>query len=322
MKYFTNSLIAFFIAVMLTSSTFADSIDASSVVAISPHEIEVTFSENPNLRVWEVNAEVKVLQDISLRGGFSSSEANSVELILEDPLLPNTYYSLLSIIGADGSIDFKTSEELSGKTIMNLAREGDEDIKSITIRDPRTILIHYVQELTETQFEYKLLAESTVEAIENRAYDDGKIYMSINPPLIAEQNYILMFLDMQDVDGMFLDFESGIYDFSTPPSEEWDTVQWVSTTVISDTLEESLENIDRGVIEDITILPEVLIIEEEVENLQAAGEEISLEKNINEVAQQVSETPDTGAETWVLILLSLVINTIYYLSRKKIQATA
>jgi len=294
------------------------SIDASEVRAISPQEIEVTFSENPNLRVGEVEAEVKILRDISIRGGFTWKESSQVELILEDPLLPNTNYSLLSIIWADGSIDFKTSDELDDKTIMNLSRDEQEDIKSITIVNSRTVLIDYIQDLSETEFEYKLLAESRVESIENKAYDDSKIFIRVDPPLLAEQNYILMILDMQDVDGIFLDFELWIYDFSTPPGDEW--IEY-NTQDIAETADNLIT--EEEINENEISIPEVRIVEEEFsDNLESAGEEISLEKNINSVAQTVGETPDTGAETWILILLSLVINSFYHLSRRKKQVFA
>lgn len=58
-------------------------------------------------------------------------------------------------------------------------------------------------------------------------------------------------------------------------------------------------------------------------NLDAAPEEdaMSLQKDSDldteQVASMVEETPDTGAQTWVLILLTLIINTFYYLSRRK-----
>ena len=67
------------------------------------------------------------------------------------------------------------------------------------------------------------------------------------------------------------------------------------------------------------------MIEEGIE-LDAAGDEVSLEKDgsseldVLNAANLATTTPDTGAQTWVLILLTLVINSFYYLSRRKQRA--
>jgi len=56
-------------------------------------------------------------------------------------------------------------------------------------------------------------------------------------------------------------------------------------------------------------------------NLEAAGEEDTMEAGsgaiTEEVAMTAETTPDTGAATWVLILSALIINTFYYSARRK-----
>jgi hypothetical protein len=57
--------------------------------------------------------------------------------------------------------------------------------------------------------------------------------------------------------------------------------------------------------------------------MNSAGEEVSLEKmSVEEVALQAVETPDTGAETWVLLLGTLIINSLFYFSRRKQSSLA
>jgi len=59
------------------------------------------------------------------------------------------------------------------------------------------------------------MAESKVTKIEKPDYFMPELTLSVEPPLISNQDYILMFIQMQDVDGNFLEFDTGIYDFST-----------------------------------------------------------------------------------------------------------
>jgi hypothetical protein len=74
----------------------------------------------------------------------------------------------------------------------------------------------YRQELTSSIFEYKLLAESRIVKIEKPDYFIAELIITVEPPFISQQDYILMFIDMQDVEGNYLEFDTGIYDFTTP----------------------------------------------------------------------------------------------------------
>jgi len=97
-----------------------------------------------------------------------------------------------------------------------------------------------------------------------------------------------MFIDMQDAAGNYLEFDVGIYDFSTEEITE---------------VEETNEMLDTS------------------ENEENSQEDMSDEEDatieVTEAATMVTQTPDTGAETWVLIIATLFINTFYYLSRRK-----
>ena len=103
-----------------------------------------------------------------------------------------------------------------------------------------------------------------------------------------------MFINLKDAEGKMLDFDTGIYDFKTEVFKE-----------------EKIEEV-------------VNISETEVELL--AAPDVSLEKdaaaesetgNIETIAMTATETPATGAETWVIIFATLIINTFFFLARKK-----
>ena len=210
----------------------------------------------------------------------------------------------------------------------------DKDIDSIEIIDDRTIMIDYRQELTSSVFEYKLLAESRVMSIQKLDYYSPELIITVEPPFVSNQDYILMFIDMQDIEGNYLEFDTGIYDFTTPElsmEEQDENEDTYSDTGSGETMQDDLlevielpEDMNDNQEEDIM---EDEIIEDDMSeddiDLQAAGDEVSLEKDgdtdmdIEQAAELVTETPDTGAETWVLVFLTLVINSIYYLSRRK-----
>jgi hypothetical protein len=205
------------LALSFYSITHSGDLGVDEIKVIDANTISVMLSENPNLEVGAVEGEITVLNDIKLTGGFMlEDDAFGVELLLEGALSPNTSYSLLTVSGTQGSIDFRTGDDVEGFTASNVQNTEDQEIDSIEVIDERTIMIQYTQELTSSIFEYKLLAESEVVKIEKPDYFLAELIISVEPPLKSEEDYILMFIDMQDLEGTSLEFDTGIYDFSTP----------------------------------------------------------------------------------------------------------
>jgi len=334
MKHF-KKILTFIALLAMTGGVYSANLGVSQIDVLDAVTLKVTLSENPNLEVGDQDAEITVLQDVNLYGGFAVMDAaNKVELILEDALLVNTSYSLLTVLGSEGSMEFITPESIEGHTVSNITNVSEQDIDMIEIIDDRTIHITYTQDLVETAFEYKLLAESMVTRIEKRDYDVPELHITVEPPFIAGRDYILMFIDMQDVDGNYIEFDTGIYDFSTPEAvieEETGTGTIMEDEII---IEDEEETATGSIVEDenredtieagsgaITEEVEENTDEEEIINLEAAGEEDTIEAGsgaiTEEVAMTAETTPDTGAATWVLILSTLIINTFYYSARRK-----
>jgi len=308
---------------------YSAQIAVSKIETIDANTLKVILSENPNLDVGLVDSELTVLRDMKVYGGFATgNNPKEVEFLLEDPLLPNTNYSLISVLGVEGSIDFTTPAAIEGFTASNIASVSEQDINTIEIIDDRTIHISYSQDLIESNFEYKLLSESTVVSVEKKDFDLPEIFITVEPPLVEGTDYILMIIDMQDRDGNYMEFDTGIYDFSTPASDK-DTIINETGTGVVDTISTTTPQQEGNTVtseENTTISEETNTLEETISDtentpdLQAAGSETSLEKDIlatEEVAMTVNATPDTGAATWVLILLTLIINTFYYFTRRK-----
>lgn len=298
-----------------------------SIDVASENTLEVVLSDNPNLEVGMIDAEITILNDVRLRWGFLNEEtSNQVELLLEDPIEPNTNYSLLTVLGSEGNIDFTTPESIEGYSEDNILSSEDQNITSIEIVDDRTIIISYIQDLTSSTYEFKLLSESTITSIEKPSFDDPKLVITVQPPFTWGNDYILMFIEMQDVDGNYLEFDTGIYDFSIPEDEnKQEVIENVEETGTGDTMEDDI--IVDGSEENMGEWSEQSFQEElsedELTEMASAGEETLSDDlttgtgDIDSVALSAETTPDTGAETWVLIMLTLIINTFYYSARRK-----
>jgi len=339
MKYLKN-IVAILVLVGIFNLSYWAELGVDNIEVIDANTISVTLSENPNLEIGELEWEIRVLNDVKLRWALTSeSNMRQAELILEDPITTDTTYSLLTVLGEDGSISFTTPSILEWFTFSNTLNTESQDIDSIEIVDDRSIIVTYRNEISSSSLEYKLLAESVVTKIEKPDFYLPEILLSVEPPLVSEKNYILMFIEMQDAGGEYLEFDTWIYDFETPIMDEqsWATIENEIVT------EESLEVIFPEWINQVDI-PEltdnwdvennqedIVIVEFEEEDtkiidvekyLNAAGEEVEIASDTELldtefVAANVVETPDTGAQTWVLILATLVINSFYYLSRRK-----
>ena len=72
--------------------------------------------------------------------------------------------------------------------------------------------------------------------IEKKDFDLPEIFITVEPPLVEGTDYILMIIDMQDRDGNYMEFDTGIYDFSTPASESETAMNETGTGATGDTI--------------------------------------------------------------------------------------
>lgn len=326
MKYLKN-ILAVLVLFGIFHMSYSAELSVDDITVIDAYTLSVTLSENPNLQEWEIDGEIRVLNDVSLRWALTVEwTSNEVELILQDPLKANTAYSLLTVIWADGSIDFTTPSSVEGFTATNISSVENQDIDTIEIMDDRTIIVRYRDTITTDTVEYKLLAENKVASIEKPDFFSPEIIISTQSELISEKSYILMFIEMQDASGEFLEFDTGIYDFETPIIDNI----LLTNTQDEDLRQESQNEVENKVQEVLEVRElETRWFEENIEvdfenipELESAGDELWLVKEsekigINQAAQLTTQTPDTGAETWVLVIATLAINSFYYLSRRK-----
>lgn len=285
------------------SITYSADLWAEKIEAKDKNTIELQLTGEIALPLWEIDAEIAVLSDTAIRGAVKMADSTKkVEILLEDEILPNTNYSLLTVQGSEGTIDFITPSIVEWYSVA-----GTNGIGFLEVVDAHTLRIEYLQDVTANGFEFKILSESKVTKVEKLDPATNKLTLTVNPDLESEKDYILMMVDMHDVTGNLVSFDGWIYDFKTPLFEQilWDTSSGALVAENTASWAAISENLDAGI--ELNAAPEV--------SLEKEGTSTGIVTT--QAAQMVTATPDTGAETWVLVVLTLIINTFFYFTRKK-----
>lgn len=291
-------------------SLYSAEVMVESIFIKDSQTLDIVLSENPNMQVGiQDETEIVVLEDVKLAWGILQSEGSKqVELRTETPLQPSTRYSLLTLSGTEGSIDFETPAGVEWYKASNFTSMKSDDIDSIEIINENTLLVNYRQDLTWFNFTFKLFAEVDVAEVRKDDFQLPVLTLAMDKPLLSETDYILMFIDMRDAEGSVVEFDTGIYDFTTEIFEE----ELSDEMIERDT---SLYQDEELTPEEIAELEANILAEETLLN---AAPEVELEGNIEEMAQNMSATdPEAGAGTGILILLTLIINAFFYKARRK-----
>ncbi|PIE85570.1 hypothetical protein CSA08_01310 [Candidatus Gracilibacteria bacterium] len=250
--------------------------------------MDVSLNDEVQFTQGKITGDIKVLKDISISMSSKDfEELSKVVLTLDKSLEKNANYSLLSIFGADGSIDFTTGENISGVELVNSESVdiSEQGIVKVNIVNPTTVEVYFSEDLEGEEFEFKLLKEVNIDSLSS--IGKNNITVKLSSRLESATDYMLVLVSLTDSNGLELSFDEDIFDFSTPD-------ELVKTKVTED--------------------------EAAALSLNSAGDETNLEDNdnfIDNVASNVTETPDTGAETWVLLFGTFILNTFYYFYRKK-----
>lgn len=264
---------------MLTSNAFASTIDKIDV--IDNNTIQITASNDVVFSDSFVEWDIKVLKDINVSFSvIDSNNSKKVVLNLSDDLLANNSYSLITVLWARGNIDFEIWDYLEWEITNSLLMLWEEGIEKINIIDSRTLELYYNYDLNDNMFEFKILSDIVTSWLFSNW--NNVVDLGIRWNLEKESDYILMILNLEDINNNVLVFDEDLYDFAT------------NSDLIIDTQE-----------------TEVV--------LAAAKDEEPVEWNIAEVAQNVEEIPDTGAATWVLVLLTAIVNIGFFLRKKFIK---
>ncbi|MDD3645861.1 MAG: hypothetical protein PHH06_00475 [Candidatus Gracilibacteria bacterium] len=258
--------------------TNVDSQTSSKVKAILSSEVQTGTG------LYQLNGDVKIFKDIEISSIETSVDDNTKLFItLSGSLESNTSYSFLSVYGVEGNMDFFIANQIEGTYVDNFDEE--ENVSSIIVSSPNSLEVTFKTPLTGSEFDVKILKNLRVNSIELNPENKLELNFVMQDLLEENSNYILMMFTLMTMEGNELTFSNGIYDFQT-------------TTFIEQTLVQ-----EPVIVEEI--IPEVV---------EDSGE--TLDGEIEEVALNAAETPDTGAQTWVLLLMTFILSSLYFLRKR------
>ena len=335
------------LALMVFSTMQAANIELIDVVDTKTFNVSIS-----EVKMWtgEIVWEVKVLSDMSVAFANQDEENDNVAVLtLEQPLEKNTEYSLLTVFGADGSIDFETGDSLEWIEILNTEmEESGQYIESIALVDVNTLEVNFSEVLSWDDLEFKLLSDIAVKWM--TGLNEETITVDLTGNLWASKNYIFMVLALQDALSQDVELEEWIFDFTTP-----ETLEEKVEITESEMLDENIDMESQWVEADESWLDEDMFLESEgVESSDAISSEAELSEDeidlnaayneletpeessdlleadvqwavddalaaesLESLAMSATVTPEAGAETTLLIILTLLINTFYYFTRRK-----
>lgn len=270
-----------FISFVFSWNAFASTID--NIEVTQNNLIKLTASEDVIFSDIDVVWDIKVLKDIPV--SYSTKDQlnfKKVLLNLSSDLTANTSYSLISILGWEGNIDFRIADFLEWEIYNANLSEWEIGIEKINIIDSRTIEVYFSQDLLDDLFEFKILSEIPSNSLKSSGNNILDLEVSRN--LEVSTNYILMILSLEDAIWNLLTFQEDLYDFVTP-------------AVLLEQIEE-----EEVIVAEVK---EEVIVEEE--------------GNIEEVALNSAETPETGTATNILIAFALILNLLFFFRKKIIK---
>jgi len=349
MKYFKNILVLISISAALLLSIKSgyaatdEMYNLKSITATSTQTLEIELNKSVGINAKNIESDLKVYQDRSVRDSIKdTTNPKMVEVTLSEPLTKGDSYSILSISWVEGSIEFTIGNSLENHEVQNGALDGEQQgIQKIMIVDPSTIEITFLQELTDEEFDFKVYKDIEIDSMKAGA-TESIIDVVLKDSLEDNSDYVWT-VTLFEGGSDKIDVDSGIYDFMTDTLNKYSTKE--ATTTLSwesenldDSEEESSEEslTDEQTLEETLLAAlegtssddestELLAWEEEINyELNSAGEDPANRENtqLENLALSTSETPDTGAETWVLVIATFIINTFYFLSRRKKLAHA
>lgn len=265
-------------------TTTNTSVEVSWVDVVDAKTLSVEFSGKLDNGV-SADSDVKIFKDMNVVSAEKDlNNAKKVKLTLWEDLDFGGYeYSLFSVSSIETSMDFALNSTSSGK----VTNEADTWIESIDIVDAKTLEINLKDDKANIT-DFKLLKEVKIESM---FYDSWALNVQTSSELHSNGNYFFMFVALKDNNGKEIEVTNSMYDFSTGElmTEEADSMSGTTSLMTASGAE-----------------------------LSASWAELTGSGlPIEEVAKDVSVTPDTWAKTNILLALTFLLTIAFVVVRKK-----
>lgn len=250
--------------------------------------------------------EIKVFKDLWISKVSKNETAiNKINMSLDKDIKVWSTYNIFSVFWVEWSADFIVEESLNIK-IISQATEA-QWISKIIIKDKKNLEIEFKSPLAWNDFEFKLLEDLNVSEINS---DSGKLVLKTTSAIENNNDYILIMITLTDKSSNNYVLNESIYDFYIWEDNVLDEVKEddlnIDLNSALDTPVSNTPNTWTWNLDDWDIWNGTWAL------LNSTWSTWNMEK----IAITAKETPDTWPETLILMVLTLIINSIYFLTRK------
>ena len=264
----------------------------NSVKSIDETTLTVDFDkELPTVSQDSVS---KVLEDMwVVNTTKDEKDEKKLSLTLETPLTNTESYSLISIAeDFDASADFTYTEWQNEVKLQN-----NSQIEKIVFLSKTNIELYLTAKSESVKNDFKLYKEIVSKSMFS---DWVNLNISLTKPLASNKNYILT-LELKDESKKDLEVENSLFDFTT---SEFNSAP-VENPVESTNLENVLTNTNSWMVENNA-------------NLTSSWE-LTSTWNIEAIALDAKQTPETWTKTNLLILATLIMSGLILIRKKSLK---
>lgn len=303
----------FFVFITLGLFLYANATDINlsikEIKKVWENTLNITFDTAmpDNWLSWEM----KVFKDLWISSVSKDEKAsNKIKVSLDKEIKIWSTYNIFSVFWVEWSADFIVEDSLNVK-IISQATEA-QGISKITIKDKKVLEVEFKSPLNWNEFEFKLLEDLNVSEINSNSW---KLVLNTTSPVENNNDYILIMITLTDKSNNNYLLNESIYDFNI-----WDIK--LNTPSDPEPTEDLNSAWNEIVKVDIKVWSWIEIVNKDLKTWTWNLQTWSLwnwtwsQLNIEKVAVKAKTTPYTGPETWLLMILTLIINSIYFLTRK------
>ncbi len=261
------------------------------------HTLRINF-DSPIPASLTYSGDMKIFKDLSIDKVLKDTDMNNkIILSLNDEIKVWSTYNILSVFWIEWSADFIV-ENTSNVKMLSETTEA-QWITNVVLKDSKTLELYFKAPIVWTEFEFKWLEDLSITETKS---SDWSLVLKTASLIENNKDYILIFMSLADnLWNNYLLSES-IYNFTI-----WDETYVEETDIVEPT------NIINEIIKPATLTWQVENLNVDLWNTENWTGSVW---NIENIAVTAEETPDTGPETWILMFLTLIINSIYFLTRK------
>ncbi len=182
--------------------------------------LKIFFDKDIETGNQDVYPDIKIFKDLENKNISLDLEDNKlVNLVLENSLSSYSSYSLLSVVGAEWTIDFEIEDEIAWLEIIWGYSQG---IEKIVILDEKNLDIYFTQPVDWESIEVKLLKwiKETAYRINNENKKELNVYLENS--LNENSKYIVMMFGLSTQEWNNYSITNSIYDFMTQTISEED----------------------------------------------------------------------------------------------------